>query len=89
MDSDSDLVGDLCDDNEDIDEDGHQNSLDNCPYVANSNQATTVAAQEGRPLGPTSSGPPQHSLDQLSQRGLGSSLVRDYTKPREYTGKNV
>ncbi|GCB71516.1 hypothetical protein scyTo_0005966 [Scyliorhinus torazame] len=38
-DSDSDLVGDQCDDNQDIDEDGHQNNLDNCPYVANSNQA--------------------------------------------------
>lgn len=39
LDSDSDLVGDMCDDNEDIDEDGHQNSLDSCPYIANSNQA--------------------------------------------------
>lgn len=39
LDSDSDLVGDVCDDNDDIDEDGHQNSLDNCPYIANSNQA--------------------------------------------------
>lgn len=39
LDSDSDLVGDMCDNNEDIDEDGHQNSLDNCPYIANSNQA--------------------------------------------------
>lgn len=39
LDSDSDLVGDMCDDNEDIDEDGHQNTLDNCPYIANSNQA--------------------------------------------------
>lgn len=29
----------MCDDNHDVDEDGHQNSLDNCPYVANSNQA--------------------------------------------------
>jgi hypothetical protein len=47
------------------------------------------AAQEGRPLLRTYSGPLQHSLDQLSQRVLGSSLVRDYTKPREYTGKNV
>uniref|UniRef100_A0A4W5M718 Thrombospondin 2a n=1 Tax=Hucho hucho TaxID=62062 RepID=A0A4W5M718_9TELE len=28
-----------CDNNQDIDEDGHQNNLDNCPYVANSNQA--------------------------------------------------
>ena len=46
------------------------------------------AAQEGRPLLRTYSGPLQHSLDQLSQRVLGSSLVRDYTKPREYTGKN-
>ncbi|XP_042371440.1 thrombospondin-1-like, partial [Plectropomus leopardus] len=39
LDSDSDLVGDMCDNNQDIDEDGHQNSLDNCPYIANSNQA--------------------------------------------------
>lgn len=39
FDSDSDLVGDMCDDNDDIDEDGHQNSLDNCPYIPNSNQA--------------------------------------------------
>ncbi len=39
LDSDSDLVGDMCDDNSDIDEDGHQNSLDNCPYIPNSNQA--------------------------------------------------
>ncbi|TKS89782.1 Thrombospondin-1 Precursor [Collichthys lucidus] len=29
----------MCDDNVDIDEDGHQNSMDNCPYIANSNQA--------------------------------------------------
>uniref|UniRef100_A0A4W5M7I5 Thrombospondin 2a n=1 Tax=Hucho hucho TaxID=62062 RepID=A0A4W5M7I5_9TELE len=35
----NDLVGDQCDNNQDIDEDGHQNNLDNCPYVANSNQA--------------------------------------------------
>ena len=38
-DTDSDLVGDQCDNNQDIDEDGHQNNLDNCPYVANANQA--------------------------------------------------
>ncbi|CAL8266768.1 unnamed protein product [Boreogadus saida] len=37
------------------------------------------AAQEGRPLLRTYSGPLQHSLDQLSQRVLGSSLVREYT----------
>ena len=36
---DNDLVGDQCDNNQDIDEDGHQNNLDNCPYVANANQA--------------------------------------------------
>lgn len=36
---DNDLVGDQCDNNEDIDEDGHQNSQDNCPYIANANQA--------------------------------------------------
>ncbi|CAL8358257.1 unnamed protein product [Merluccius merluccius] len=45
------------------------------------------AAQEGRPLLRSYSGPLQHSLDQLSQRVLGTSLVRDYTKPREYTGE--
>lgn len=38
-DSDSDLIGDKCDSNEDIDEDGHQNNLDNCPYIPNANQA--------------------------------------------------
>lgn len=38
-DLDNDLVGDQCDNSQDIDEDGHQNNLDNCPYVANSNQA--------------------------------------------------
>lgn len=32
-------MGDQCDNNQDIDEDGHQNNLDNCPYVANANQA--------------------------------------------------
>lgn len=37
-DVDNDLVGDQCDNNQDIDEDGHQNNLDNCPYVANANQ---------------------------------------------------
>lgn len=38
-DSDNDRVGDECDNNQDIDEDGHQNSLDNCPYIPNANQA--------------------------------------------------
>lgn len=38
-DADNDLVGDQCDNNEDIDEDGHQNNQDNCPYIPNSNQA--------------------------------------------------
>lgn len=32
-------MGDKCDSNEDIDEDGHQNNLDNCPYIPNANQA--------------------------------------------------
>lgn len=36
---DNDLVGDQCDNNEDIDEDGYQNNLDNCPYIPNANQA--------------------------------------------------
>uniref|UniRef100_A0AAY4BS59 Thrombospondin-1 n=1 Tax=Denticeps clupeoides TaxID=299321 RepID=A0AAY4BS59_9TELE len=39
FDSDSDRVGDKCDSNQDIDEDGHQNNLDNCPYIPNANQA--------------------------------------------------
>ena len=39
MDSDDDRVGDKCDSNQDIDEDGHQNNLDNCPYIPNANQA--------------------------------------------------
>lgn len=38
-DADNDLVGDQCDNNEDIDEDGHQNNQDNCPYIPNANQA--------------------------------------------------
>lgn len=38
-DTDSDRIGDECDNNQDIDEDGHQNNLDNCPYVPNANQA--------------------------------------------------
>ena len=47
------------------------------------------AAQEGRALLRTYGGPLQRSLDQLSQRVLGTSVVKDHTKPREYTGKNV
>uniref|UniRef100_A0AAR2KJF5 Thrombospondin 2a n=1 Tax=Pygocentrus nattereri TaxID=42514 RepID=A0AAR2KJF5_PYGNA len=38
-DVDNDLIGDQCDNNQDIDEDGHQNNMDNCPYIANANQA--------------------------------------------------
>lgn len=38
-DADNDLIGDQCDDNQDIDEDGHQNNMDNCPYIPNANQA--------------------------------------------------
>ncbi len=38
IDSDSDNIGDKCDNNQDIDEDGHQNNLDNCPYISNANQ---------------------------------------------------
>lgn len=38
-DVDNDLVGDQCDNNEDIDEDGHQNNQDNCPYIPNASQA--------------------------------------------------
>lgn len=39
VDSDSDRIGDKCDNNQDIDEDGHQNNMDNCPYIPNANQA--------------------------------------------------
>lgn len=39
IDVDNDLVGDQCDNNQDIDEDGHQNNQDNCPYVPNADQA--------------------------------------------------
>ncbi len=38
IDSDSDNIGDKCDNNQDVDEDGHQNNLDNCPYIPNANQ---------------------------------------------------
>lgn len=38
-DIDNDLVGDQCDNNDDIDDDGHQNNQDNCPYIPNANQA--------------------------------------------------
>lgn len=39
IDVDNDLVGDQCDNNEDVDEDGHQNNQDNCPYISNASQA--------------------------------------------------
>ena len=29
----------------------------------------------------------QHSFNQLTQEFLGLTLVEDFTKPREYTGK--
>lgn len=32
-------MGDQCDNNQDIDEDGYQNNMDNCPYISNANQA--------------------------------------------------
>lgn len=54
----------------------------------NADRAASVA-QEGQPLLRSYNGPLQHSLDQLSQRVLGMSVVKDYTKPREYTGKNT
>ncbi|KAK7157004.1 hypothetical protein R3I94_006915 [Phoxinus phoxinus] len=47
------------------------------------------AAQEGRPLLRSYNGPLLHSLDQLSQRVLGTSVVKDYTQPREYTGELI
>lgn len=37
-DSDADGVGDECDTNRDIDGDGQQDDLDNCPYEPNSSQ---------------------------------------------------
>jgi len=36
------LVGDVCDDDSDIDGDGIQNNVDNCPYVINGAQLDTV-----------------------------------------------
>ncbi|XP_064819548.1 thrombospondin-2-like, partial [Oncorhynchus masou masou] len=48
-------LSDHCDDNEDIDEGGHQNSLDNCRYVANSNQE--VSDGSVGPSGTTQSDP--------------------------------
>ncbi|XP_061118069.1 uncharacterized protein LOC133141515 [Conger conger] len=51
------------------------------------NEDRAAAAVEG-PAQPllSYSGHLQHSLNQLSQRVLGQSLVKDYTKPGEYTG---
>ncbi|NXB86027.1 TSP4 protein, partial [Vidua chalybeata] len=40
-DTDHDLVGDVCDTNQDSDGDGHQDSRDNCPAVPNSAQLDT------------------------------------------------
>ncbi|XP_056127239.1 uncharacterized protein LOC130104727 [Rhinichthys klamathensis goyatoka] len=54
----------------------------------NADRAASVA-QEGRQLLRSYNGPLQHSLDQLSQRVLGTSVVKDYTKPREYTGELI
>ncbi|KAL2082466.1 hypothetical protein ACEWY4_022284 [Coilia grayii] len=52
----------------------------------NEDRAASMA-EGGRNLLRSYSGPLQHSLDQLSQRVLGESLVKDYTRPREYTGE--
>ena len=51
------------------------------------NENRAAAAVEGREQPLLSySGHLQHSLNQLSQLVLGSSLVVDHTAPREYTG---
>ncbi|XP_046887325.1 uncharacterized protein LOC124474908 [Hypomesus transpacificus] len=51
------------------------------------NENCAAAAVEGREQPLLSySGHLQHSLNQLSQRVLGVSLVKDHTAPREYTG---
>ncbi|KAL2080702.1 hypothetical protein ACEWY4_024495 [Coilia grayii] len=54
----------------------------------NEDRAASMA-EGGRNLLRSYSGPLQHSLDQLSQRVLGESLVKDYTRPREYTGELI
>lgn len=41
MDSDNDLIGDACDSDIDRDRDGVQDSRDNCPKLANSDQLDT------------------------------------------------
>lgn len=41
MDNDNDLIGDACDSDIDRDKDGIQDSQDNCPKVANSDQLDT------------------------------------------------
>lgn len=41
VDTDNDLVGDVCDSDLDRDRDGIQDSVDNCPKIANSNQLDT------------------------------------------------
>ncbi|XP_062340201.1 uncharacterized protein LOC134038681 [Osmerus eperlanus] len=52
------------------------------------NENRAAAAVEGREQPLLSySGHLQHSLNQLSQRVLGVSLVKDHTAPREYTGE--
>ena len=37
-DEDDDNVGDECDTDRDVDDDGHQDDLDNCPYIPNASQ---------------------------------------------------
>ena len=52
------------------------------------NENRAAAAVEGREQPLLSySGRLRHSLNQLSQRVLGLSLVEDHTAPREYTGE--
>ena len=45
-DVDNDLVGDVCDDDSDIDGDGIQNNVDNCPYTINGAQLDTVSKKK-------------------------------------------
>ncbi|KAJ8370901.1 hypothetical protein SKAU_G00109290 [Synaphobranchus kaupii] len=54
----------------------------------NENRAAAAVEGPAQPL-LCYSGHLQHSLNQLAQEVLGQSLVKDYTKPGEYTGELI
>ncbi|KAJ8370902.1 hypothetical protein SKAU_G00109300 [Synaphobranchus kaupii] len=54
----------------------------------NENRAAAAVEGPAQPL-LCYSGHQQHSLNQLAQEVLGQSLVKDYTKPGEYTGELI